>query len=176
MVTLIPHSEASEKGSTTDVVNNSSIFPKGTMATSDHIITKTIDYYQVSGSGSGDITCPNGKHVGSAEVSFAGFKSRVPVYGSWEVIAVSAGSGNSINKGGSFHSGSIGADHYSLKGSEIADKICSVSRAGNESSTVQTTTTISGQCGQGVTIQLNANNGERGSFSGDTDCKGNGIH
>ncbi len=176
MVTLIRQSKASENDNTTDIITNSNILPDGNKATSDNIVTKTIGNRAVSGSGSGDITCPNGKQVGSAEVSFAGFMSKVPLYGSWEVVAVSSGSGNSINKGGSFHGGSIGTDHYSLQGNEIGDKICGIGHAGSDSSTVQTTATLSGQCGQGVTIELNANNGERGTFSGDTDCKVVGSH
>jgi hypothetical protein len=171
MVTLISQSEASENESTTDIITNTNILPDGSKATSDNIVTKTISNRAVSGSGSGDITCPNGKQVGSAEISFAGFMSKVPLYGSWEVVAVGIGSGNSINKGGSFHSGSIGPDHYSLKGNEIGDKICGIDHAGSDSSTVQTTVAISGQCGQGVTIELNADNGESGTFNGDTDCK-----
>ena len=93
--------------------------------------------------------------------------SKVPLYGSWEVIAVNSESGNSLNQGGSLHSGSIGADHYSLSGTEIANKICGNS---GTSSNIQTTATLSGQCGQGVTIELIANDGESGSFTGNADC------
>jgi hypothetical protein len=176
MVTLIRQSKASENDSTTDIISNTNTLPDGSKATSDNIVSKAIGNSQVSGSGSGEVTCPDGKQVSSAEVSFAGFMSKVPLYGSWEVIAVSSGSGNSINKGGSFHSGSIGTDQFSLKGNEIRDKICGIGREGSDSSTVQTTATLSGQCGQGVTIELNADNGERGTFNGDTDCKVVGSH
>jgi hypothetical protein len=93
--------------------------------------------------------------------------STVPLYGSWEVVAVNSESGNSLNQGGSLHSGSIGADHYSLSGTEIANKICGNS---STSSNIQATTTLSGQCGQGVTIELNANDGESGTFTGNVDC------
>ena len=82
-------------------------------------------------------------------------------------IVVKRESGNSLNQGGSFHSGSIGADHYSLNGREISDKICGNS---STSSNIQTTATIGGQCGQGVTIELNANDGESATFTGNADC------
>ena len=38
------------------------------------------------------------------------------------------------------------------------------------SSNIQTTATLSGQCGQGVTIELIANDGESGTFTGNADC------
>ena len=50
-------------------------------------------------------------------------------------------------------------NHYSLSGTEITNKICGNS---STSSNIQTTTTLGGQCGQGVTIELNANDGESG--------------
>ncbi|HET7149024.1 MAG TPA: hypothetical protein VFI73_11050 [Candidatus Nitrosopolaris sp.] len=128
-----------------------------------------VDNNQLSGSGSGGVMCPNGKHVGNAEISFGGFMSNVPLYGSWEIVAVSE-SGNSLNQGGSLHSGNIGTDHYSLSGTQIANKICGNS---STSSNIQTTTTLSGQCGQGVTIELNANDGESGTFIGNVDCTAN---
>jgi hypothetical protein len=176
MVNLIQQSKASrgnsnnifqDNGSTSDINGNNNILSDTSKTTSSNIITKVIGNDQVSGSGSGDITCPNGKHVGKAEISFGGFMSKVPLYGSWEVVAVNSESGNSLNQGGSFHSGSIGADQYSLNGREISDKICGNS---STSSNIHTTTTISGQCGQGVTIELNANDGESGTFTGNADC------
>jgi hypothetical protein len=92
--------------------------------------------------------------------------SNVPLYGSWEVVAVNGESGTSLNQGGSLHSGTIGADHYSLSGTEIANT-CGNS---NTSSNIQTTATLSGQCGQGITFELNANDGESGTFTGNVDC------
>ena len=58
---------------------------------------------------------------------------------SWEVVAINSESDHSLNQGGSLHSGSIGADHYSLSGTEIANKICENS---STSSNIQTITTI----------------------------------
>ncbi len=176
MVNLIQQSKASrgnsnniiqDNGSTSVITGNNNILSDTRKTTSSNIITKVIGNDQVSGSGSGDVTCPNRKHVGNAEISFSGFMSKVPLYGSWEVVAVNSESGNLLNQGGSFHSGSIGADHYSLNGREISDKICGNS---STSSNIQTTATISGQCGQGVTIELNANDGESGTFTGNADC------
>ena len=175
MVNLIQQSKASHgssnnifqnNGSTSDTNGNNNILSETKKTKSGNIITGVSGSDQVSGSGSGDVTCPNGKHVGNAEISFGGFMSRIPLYGSWEVVAVNSESSKSLNQGGSFHSGSIGADHYSLSGSEIAHKIC----GNSSSSNIQTTTTLSGQCGQGVTIELNANDGESGTFTGNVDC------
>ncbi|PWU81646.1 MAG: hypothetical protein DLM72_05905 [Candidatus Nitrosopolaris wilkensis] len=176
MVNLVQQSKGShgnsnnifqDNGSTSDRNGNNNILSDTSKTTSSNIVTKVSGNEQVSGSGSGDVTCPNGKHVDNAEISFGGFMSRVPLYGSWEVVAVNSDSGNSLNQGGSFHSGSIGADHYSLNGREISDKICGNS---STSSNIQTTATLSGQCGLGVTIELNANDGDSGTFTGNADC------
>jgi hypothetical protein len=169
MVNLSQQSKASDNNSNKIFHANghtADINTKNNLATSTKV-TKVIGNNQISGSGSGDLTCPNGRHVGIAEISFGGFMSNVPLYGSWEVVAVNGESGNSLNQGGSLHSGSIGADHYSLSGTEIANKICGNS---STSSNIQTTTTLSGQCGQGVSIELNVNDGERGTFTGNVDC------
>jgi hypothetical protein len=176
MVNLIQQSKASrgnsnnifqDNGSTSDINGNNNILSDTSKTTSSNIVTRAIGNDQVSGSGSGDVTCPNGKHVGNAEISFGGFLSKVPLYGSWEVVAVNSESGNSLSQGGSFHSGSIGTDHYNLNGREISDKIC---RNSSTSGNIQTTATIAGQCGQGVTIELDANDGESGTFTGNADC------
>jgi hypothetical protein len=115
----------------------------------------------VSGSGSGSITCSDGTRVDSGSISFVAFKGVVPIHGSWEVVSIS-NSGPSQNTGGSFQTGNIGSNQYTLSGTEISDSIC----RGNP----PTPATISGQCGQGVIIELNADNGEKGSFTGDVIC------
>jgi len=169
MVNLSQQSKASDNNTNKIFHANgriADINTKNYIATSTKV-TIVIGNDQISGSGSGDVTCANGRHVGNAEISFGGFMSNVPLYGSWEVVAVNGESGTSLNQGGSLHSGSIGADHYSLSGTEIANKICGNS---STSSNIQTTTTLSGQCGQGVTVQLNANDGETGTFTGNVDC------
>jgi hypothetical protein len=115
----------------------------------------------VSGSGSGSIACSDGTRVEGGSISFVAFKSNVPIHGSWEVVSVRI-SGASQNTGGSFQTGHIGSDQYTLTGRPISDSIC----RGNPS----TPATISGQCGQGVTIELNADNGDKGIFTGDVTC------
>jgi len=115
----------------------------------------------VSGSGSGSIACSDGTRVEGGSISFVAFKSNVPIHGSWEVVSVRT-SGASQNTGGSFQTGHIGSDQYTLTGRQISDSIC----RGNP----PTPATISGQCGQGVTIELNAANGEKGIFTGDVTC------
>ena len=113
MVNLIQQSKASHgssnnifqnNGSTSDTNGNNNILSETKKTKSGNIITGVSGSDQVSGSGSGDVTCPNGKHVGNAEISFAGFMSRIPLYGSWEVVAVNSESSKSLNQGGSFHS------------------------------------------------------------------------
>ena len=111
-VNLTQQSKASDNNSNKIVHANArtaDINAKNNIATSTKV-TKVIGNDQISGSGSGDVTCPNGRHVGKAEISFGGFMSNVPLYGSLEVVAVNSESGNSLNQGGSLHSGSIGAE------------------------------------------------------------------
>ena len=115
----------------------------------------------VSGSGSGSIACSDGTRVDGGSISFVAFKSNVPIHGSWEVVSVRT-SGVSQNTGGSFQTGHIGSDQYTLSGRQISDNICRGSPP--------MPATISGQCGQGVTIELNADNGEKGVFTGDVTC------
>ncbi len=115
----------------------------------------------VSGSGSGSITCSDGTRVDGGSISFVAFKSDVPIHGSWEVVSISS-SGPALNTAGSFQTGNIGSNQYTLSGAQISDSIC----RGN----LPTPATISGQCGQGVIIELNADNGEKGIFTGDVTC------
>lgn len=115
----------------------------------------------ISGSGSGSIACSGGTRVEGGSISFVAFKSNVPLHGSWEVVSIRT-SGVSLNTGGSFQTGHIGTDQYTLTGRQISDSIC----RGN----APIPATISGQCGQGVTIELNADNGEKGIFTGDVTC------
>jgi hypothetical protein len=115
----------------------------------------------ISGSGSGSIACPDGTRVEGGSISFVAFKSNVPLHGSWEVVSIRT-SGASQNTGGSFQTGHIGTDQYTLTGRQISDSIC----RGNP----PIPATISGQCGQGVTIELNADNGEKGIFTGEVTC------
>jgi hypothetical protein len=115
----------------------------------------------ISGSGSGSIACSDGTRVEGGSISFVAFKSNVPLHGSWEVVSIRT-SGASQNTGGSFQTGHIGTDQYTLTGRQISDSIC----RGNP----PIPATISGQCGQGVTIELNADNGEKGIFTGEVTC------
>ncbi|MGC1930204.1 MAG: hypothetical protein WA667_14620 [Candidatus Nitrosopolaris sp.] len=119
-----------------------------------------IDNLGVSGSGTGSITCSDGARIDGGSISFFAFKSNA-LYGSWEVVSIRI-SGTSQNAGGSFQTGVIGSNQFTLTGREISDSICRGSPP--------TPATISGQCGQGVTIELNADNGEKGNFTGDVTC------
>jgi hypothetical protein len=71
-----------DNGSTLDTNGKDNILSDTSKTTSSNIITKVIGNNQISGSGSGDVTCPNGKHLGNAEISFGGFMSKVSLYGS----------------------------------------------------------------------------------------------
>jgi hypothetical protein len=115
----------------------------------------------VSGSGSGSITCSDGTRVDGGSISFVSFKSDVSIHGSWEIVSIRT-SGPLLNTGGSFQTGNIGSNQYTLSGTEISDSICK----GNP----PTPATISGQCGQRVLIELNAENGKKGIFTGDVTC------
>jgi hypothetical protein len=117
--------------------------------------------HAVSGSGSGMITCADGRKVEGASISLVAFKDNFPLYGSWEVVAFSI-SDTSKNTGGSFHAGNIISNQYSLSGREISDSICKGS--------TPMPAIISGQCGHGTSIELETGNGERGVFSGDVTC------
>jgi hypothetical protein len=141
----------------------SSSLPSSTISSSNGALRglPVNNNHGVSGSGSGSVACSDGTRVEGGSISFVAFKSNVPLHGSWEVVSIST-SGASQNTGGSFQTGHIGSDQYTLTGRQISDSIC----RGNP----PTPATISGQCGQGVTIELNADNGEKGIFTGDVTC------
>lgn len=120
-----------------------------------------INNHAVSGSGSGMVSCADGKKIGGASISLVAFKNNFPLYGSWEVVALSI-SDTSQNAGGSFHAGNIISNQYSLSGRQISDSICK--------GRTPIPAMISGQCGHGASIELETGNGERGVFSGDVTC------
>jgi hypothetical protein len=130
----------------------------------DNTISKTNVNGQVSGSGAGQFACSGGKRVDNTDISFVGFKTRVPLYGSWEIAVTDNGNSKSLSKG-AFQGGTIAADHYSLSGREIANKICE-----NAINNIGTLASVSGECGQGVAINLSTKSGEKGSFNGDVVC------
>lgn len=124
-------------------------------------IEATNNNHAVSGSGSGMITCADGRKIEGASISLVAFKNNFPLYGSWEVVAFSI-SDTSQNTGGSFHAGNILSNQYSLSGREISDSMCQ--------GRTPIPAMINGQCGQGASIELETGNGERGVFSGDVSC------
>jgi hypothetical protein len=107
------------------------------------------------------VSCADGKKIGGASISLVAFKNNFPLYGSWEVVALSI-SDTSQNAGGSFHAGNIISNQYSLSGRQISDSICK--------GHTPIPAMISGQCGHGASIELETGNGERGVFSGDVTC------
>ena len=102
MVNLTQQSKASDNTSNKIFHANghtADINSKNNLATSTKV-TKVIGNNQISGSRSGDLTCPNGRHVGNAEISFGGFMSYIPLYGNWEVVAVNGEPGSFISQWG----------------------------------------------------------------------------
>jgi hypothetical protein len=119
-----------------------------------------IDIREVSGTGMGNIACTDGKQIRNGHISFIAIEKNLPILGSWEIV--SNESSTLFNKAGSFQSGTISSDAYNLIGSKTSDNIC----FGDRTSTI----TISGECGEQVKIDIQAKDGEKGTFLGDVTC------
>jgi hypothetical protein len=113
----------------------------------------------IIGRGTGQLNCPSGSSApGDETIDFYASKDKGSIFG-----AFTSGSNEGFGyKFGYITGGHIGAKQYTLTGYEDTDNICS--------SQIPTTFTISGQCGQGVTIQFRAANGEEGQFTGNVAC------
>lgn len=109
----------------------------------------------IIGHGTGQLNCPSGSSApGDETIDFYASKDKGSIFG-----AFTSGSNEGFGcKFGYITGGNIGAKNYTLTGYEDTDNICS--------SQIPTTFTISGQCGQGVTIEFRAANGEEGQFTG----------
>jgi hypothetical protein len=112
----------------------------------------------VTGSGnSGIVQCPStAVGVPVTDWRLEGFKQKGTISGDWSIGAVTG------IKGGSFQSGSIGKNHFSLSGIEGFDGVCHLP--------TPTTITFTGQCGAGVTVTFKASNGESGTLIGNVAC------
>lgn len=112
---------------------------------------------QVSGSGFGTVVCPSQTFT-SGQISFFAQKSSSGIVsGSWVIFAFGT------QKSGPITGGSIGQDHFNLRGAEN-QAICSFDLF--QPSTV----TISGECGPNSAIKFTAKNGESGRFVGNVNC------
>lgn len=183
LVILVPISQApglatgGDNGSvnkTPENIAHKSIFAKTSKFTPDKKLPSTnalskSNVETVSGSGKGSFTCSDGTRVNDATISFIGFMTRLPSFGSWEIVTKGTSSINSLSKG-AIQGGTIIDDNYNLNGIQISDKIC-------DKTSVGTTAELTGQCGQGVAITLlNAKSSEKGAFSGKVVCSTDKLH
>src|SRR6266516_4207718 len=100
------------------------------------------------------------KQIRNGHISFIAIEKNLPILGSWEIV--SNESSTLFNRAGSFQSGTINSDTYNLIGRKTSDNICFGDRTSN--------ITISGECGEQVKIDIQAKDGEKGTFLGDVTC------
>jgi hypothetical protein len=128
----------------------------------------------IQGSGTGRVTCPNGSVLNRGfdgsplTISFQGTKGQFPFLGikakasgSFD-LELSEGIRFFLKKLGDFDQGTITKNAFSFSGTESRDDMCDLA--------LPTTITISGACGQGVAVQFQAANGERGEFTANVVC------
>jgi hypothetical protein len=115
--------------------------------------------------GTGQLICPSSAEQfpgssppGDEEIFFFAQKQRGFLFGLWDILD----EGSTVSKQGDITGGHIGGKQFTLRGIENFDGLCS--------SPTPATITITGQCGQGVTIQFRASNGEEGQFTGNVAC------
>jgi hypothetical protein len=117
----------------------------------------------IDGRGTGQVICPSSAEQfpgssppGDEEIFFFAEKQRGRVVGFLDIF------GGGFGKFGDITGGHIGGMQFTLRGIEDFDEMCFAP--------APTTITITGQCGQGVTIQFRASNGEEGQFTGNVAC------
>jgi hypothetical protein len=120
----------------------------------------------VEGSGRGEIEClsvegePEQSPPGNEVLNFVASKQRGTVSGNWLIDNVED---PNARKEGAITGGQISGKRFTLTGIESFDNLCF---SGGTPATI----TITGRCGQGVTIQFRASNGEEGEFTGNVAC------
>jgi hypothetical protein len=118
----------------------------------------------IEGRGTGQVNCPSPEGEpgesppGDETIFFFANKERGSVFGFWDIFNPEL----SQSKAGTITGGHIGGKQFTLRGVEGSDDLCS--------SQIPATFTISGQCGQGVTIQFRSSNGQEGEFVGNVAC------
>jgi hypothetical protein len=127
-----------------------------TMFSYSHIALAKKDY-ELKGVGKGSISCPDGEKVKNARINFFVFYQDDGTFAEWNVDQKNHGS-----KGGIVTKETVTPNKYSLKGEEAFDNICD--------SDVPTKMSISGNCGEGTTAKLKADNGEKGTFKVKVKC------
>jgi hypothetical protein len=113
--------------------------------------------YELKGVGKGSISCPDGEKVKNARINFFVFYQDDGTFAEWNVDQKSHGS-----SGGIITKESVTPNKFSLNGKEAFDNICD--------SDVPTKMSISGNCGEGTTAKLKADNGEKGTFIARVKC------
>jgi hypothetical protein len=113
--------------------------------------------YELKGVGKGSISCSDGTKVKNARINFFVFYQGGGTYAEWNVDQKSLGS-----KGGIITKETVTSSKYNLKGVEAFDNICN--------SKVPAKMSLSGNCGEGSTVKLQAANGEKGVFKARAQC------
>jgi hypothetical protein len=111
---------------------------------------------QVSGQGTGTVTCTSGGPVLPATISFTANFNKGTASGSFNI------SGVGIFKFGGVVSGSVSTHSYKISGNETFAQC--------PGAVFPTTYTIGQDCGAGVTINFEAGSGQRGAFLGNVAC------
>jgi hypothetical protein len=122
-------------------------------------------------SGEGDLVCSGGDHVLINGISF---EARIlndnqltPAYGDWKITGFDSETGLSMYLYGpvmnaTFKDLSTG---FRLEGNEWQDMLCGTGQRG-----VNTPITISGTCGEDVTVEFSSSDKVKGKFRGDVIC------
>jgi len=115
--------------------------------------------HQARGGGTtNQFLCPSGL-LTVATIDFQATKSKGTVSGFFQIF------GAGVNKFGNITDGTINSGSYTLSGVVFPGAFC-----GGGSTTLPAEATISGQCGQGVTIHYRDTHGEVGDFLGNVIC------
>lgn len=113
--------------------------------------------YELKGVGKGNLSCPDGNDVNNARISFFVFYQNGGTYAEWNVDQKNLGS-----TGGIINKESVTPSDYKLTGVEAFDNIC-----GGD---VPAKVSLSGNCSDGSTAELQASNGAKGSFKVRAQC------
>ncbi len=113
--------------------------------------------YELNAVGKGTISCPDGTKIKNARISLFVFNGGKGNFAEWNVDQKGHGS-----SGGIITQDSISSSNYKLKGIEAFDNMCD--------SKVPAKTSLSGNCGASVKVDLKTTNGEKGAFNVHATC------
>ncbi|HEV8636913.1 MAG TPA: hypothetical protein VG370_22060 [Chloroflexota bacterium] len=109
----------------------------------------------VQGNGTGSVTCTSGGPAVPAMINFSANLNKGTISGQFFIFG-------SVIKFGGVVSGNVSTTNYDISGIEFI-AVCT-------GAATPTTYTIGKDCGQGVTINFAAANGETGTFVGNVAC------